>query len=142
MELLASTWYDGDQAERHTDRDALRGDEPGLDEERPAHHRRREAHGPQHPDLASSFPDGPHHDHAESGDADEQPESEIALHQPEEPDLLARLLVHDFGERTGVDAVGQQSALQPCRDRVRIGAGAHRHVRTRGQRTARSHQPC
>ena len=98
-------------AEADAEHDALDGHEAGLDQERPAHHRRREAHGPQHADLPAPLADRPHHDHAEPGDADEQPEPEVALHAGGRSPASAVMSSRTRRGRSGVGAVGHRA---PC----------------------------
>ena len=74
----------------------------------------------QHADLPAALAHGPHHDHADAGDADDEAEREVAAHQQEELLLLRHRVLHDVAQRLGLAAVGEEAAGERVGERVRV----------------------
>ena len=81
------------------------------------------------PICAAPLAHGPHHHHAEPGDADEQTEAEVAAQQREERQLGRQRSLTTAGERLRVGAVGDERAGDARRRPASaVGAVGHLHV--------------
>ena len=117
----------GHQREHRADQHTLDRDERRLHDERGSHRGRLEPERAQHADLAAPLAHGAHHDHADPGDADDQPEREVRCASAGRTAAAARApTLHDAAQRLGLAAVGEEPPANASANAV-----GSRHVEVR-----------